>query len=45
MPLGRGHSYGPATNSLPTSDSGHKATLGLGFSVYTDIGWTWSQRV
>ena len=42
MPLGRGHSYGPATNLLPTSDL---ATLGPGFSVYTDTEWMWSHRV
>lgn len=29
----------------PPQTQGHKATLGLSFSVYTDIGWTRSQRV
>lgn len=31
MPLGRGHSYGPATNSLPTSDSGPQSHSGPQF--------------
>ena len=34
MPLSRGHSYGPVANLLPTSDSGHRATLGLGFCLH-----------